>query len=71
MFRHVFVLSSFAGVYVLARMFCHVVLACICFFTSDKLVSVDKSTTLEVLTIDIIAMVMDATIASYLLEWCT
>jgi hypothetical protein len=70
MFRYAYVLSSVAGVYVLARMLCRVVLACMCFFTSDRLVSVDKSTTLEVLAIDIIAMVMDATIASNLLEWC-
>ncbi len=66
-----YVLSRFAGVYVLARMFCRDVLACVCFFTSDRLVSVEKSTTLEVLSIDIIAMVMDATIASNHLEWCT
>ena len=57
--------------YVLARMFCRDVLGRVCFFTSDRLVSVEKSTTLEVLSIDIIAMVMDATIASNHLEWCT
>ena len=62
---------AFAGVYVLARMFCRDVLACVCFFTSDRLVCVEKSTTLEVLSIDIIAMAMDATIASNHLEWCT
>jgi hypothetical protein len=58
-------------VYVLARIFCRVLLACMCFFTSDRLMYVDKSTTLEVLAIDIVAMVMDSTIASNHLEWCT
>ena len=64
-----YVLSRFAGVYVMAHMFCRDVLAWVCFFISDRLV--EKSTTLEVLSIDIIAMVMDATIASNHLEWCT
>jgi hypothetical protein len=64
MFCCKYVMSRFAGVYVLVLMFCRVVLACMCFFTSDRSVSVDKSTTLEVLAIDIIAMVMNAKIAS-------
>jgi hypothetical protein len=55
MFRFVNVLSRCAGVYVYA---------CFVWSSDRSTVSVDKSTTLEVLANDIIAMVMDAIIAS-------